>query len=55
MTNAPVAEYRVSVRVEPSLYSGLKRIADERYEGRWAMAAREAFRLLIAQDKEEAA
>ena len=40
-------ETRISVRVDPSIYDAVQRIADEKYEGKFSMAARAAFRLLI--------
>jgi len=43
-------EHRVSVRVPKDMRDELGRIAERRFEGRWAMAAREAFRLLIAAE-----
>jgi predicted transcriptional regulator len=46
MTDRP--EVRVSIRVEPDLYAELQRVAEDRYEGRLSMAAREAFRLLVS-------
>jgi len=55
MTDAQqqATEKRVAVRVEPSLYSELQKVADRKYEGKWAMAARAAFRLLIEREAEE--
>lgn len=46
-------EVRVSVRVEAQLHEDLQKIADEKYEGKLAMAARAAFRLLINEDEQE--
>lgn len=45
-------EMRISVRVEPDLYERVEQIAKRKYEGRFSMAAREAFRLLIASNDE---
>lgn len=44
-------EHRVSVRVPKDMRDELGRIADRRFEGRWSMVAREAFRLLIASEQ----
>lgn len=47
-------EKRISVRVEPSLYEAVKRIAEDRFESKFSMAAREAFRRFVAQEEEAA-
>jgi predicted transcriptional regulator len=46
------AEKRISVRVDPDVHDEIQRIADRRYEGKYAMAAREAFRLFIMGERE---
>lgn len=52
-------DVRLSVRITPDLMERIQRIADDRFEGRVSMVAREAFRLLIergdAESDEEAA
>lgn len=40
-------DVRISIRVDPDLYDEVERVAKDRYEGKFSMAARAAFRLLV--------
>lgn len=42
-------EVRISVRVDPDLYREVERVAVDRFEGKFSMAARAAFRLLVSE------
>lgn len=46
-------ELRISIRVDPDLYEEVERVAKDQYEGKFSMAARAAFRLLVKEKTSE--